>query len=150
MVCLYQSTLTAMRKSLTEGQLNDYPLWSWLIYNLADYIYYLEPRPPNSYPHIPSKEDDSIYGQWFYTILSALKETFYDANKEHLYQCLHHVPHENVASIIFDATPLDIQIKFMYALENFSIANSLEPISDDDMPALEPICYDDMPALKAV
>ena len=131
MVCLYQTTLTNLRNSLTEEQLNSRPLWAWLIYNLTDYIYYLEPHPDKNPPYIPSKEENSIYAQWFYNILSALKETFYDANEERLYKCLINVPHEDVASIIFDTTPLDIQIKFMHALEDFSI--------DDNMPALEPV-----------
>ena len=163
MVCFYGPTLMRLDKSLTDKQRNDYPLWSWLVYNLAEFIYIFDGGQYE--PYMPIDDDDSSYAHWFKHAVLALDERFTDATPERVFKCIQHCPTEEVASLIYDATSLNLQRRFMESLiprlkkeafpKEYNIPNLMEnPAKDpakeaDDMPPPEDI-PDDLPPLENI
>ena len=116
MVSFYGVTLNRLQTSLTKKEQDEYPLWSWLIFRLSEYIYKLEQHPYTSQPYIPKEHDETTYGQWFYSILPKLKEAYDDATPERLFKCCENVPAEKVAIIIYEATELSLLKGFMNSI----------------------------------
>jgi hypothetical protein len=151
MVYFYGVTLNRLQTSLTEQQLEHYPLWSWLIFRLSEYIYKLEQHPETSYPYIPKEFDETTYGRWFYSILPNLKEAYDDATPERLFKCCENAPAEEVAIIIYDATALNLQEGFMNSISSLPQSEPIEtnPANDDlsetdSLPDLIPATDDDL------
>ena len=134
MVSFYGVTLARLRTSLTQKELEHYPLWSWLIYRLSEYIYKLEPHPDTTqHIYIPmNKDDKTVYGRWFYNIMPSLKEAYDDATPERLFKCFENTPAEEVAIIIYDATALNLQEGFMNSISPLLQSEPTETNPADD------------------
>ena len=104
MVCLYGTTLDLVEKKLTVNEKKEYPVWSWFVFQLTDYIYHLDPQRAGTAPRIPSAKEDTIYSQWFRKLIIKLKKTFNDATHKIVFRCLENTPAEEVAIIVFEAT----------------------------------------------
>jgi len=112
MVCLYGTTLDLVEKKLTVNEKKEYPVWSWLIFRLTDYIYHLDPKRAGTAPRIPAPKEDTIYSQWFNKVIIKMKKTFNDAAPKIVFRCLENTPAEEVAIIVFEATESNLLNEF--------------------------------------
>jgi len=151
MVSIHGATIRRLAATLTPEQINQFPVWSWLIYELGAYIYGTYSGGLGK-PEIPGPDADNVYSYWFNAALAALGEQFDDATPALLLRCLLDGPFSpEVADLIYDAVQPNVQLAFLESLppvpatayqaeHNAMLAEDSD--TDSDMPALEP----DVPA----
>ena len=139
MVCLEGLTFDAVAKTLTPEELEQFPLWNWVIHKLITYMhsfhnhYHLPFECECMAPCIPDHHD--AYGAWFEDIYRGLLKHFDDASYKLVRAVCLNTPTEEVALIIFNATSLDNQKGFLAFLKTVEEESVFEEV-------LEPVPYD--------
>jgi len=140
MVCLYGPTLDILAKTLTKKELNEYPIWNWLIFRLNKFIYSIEnkkhKRQGAKLPPLPSYEDESLYGSWFWLMVEMCQLFDETLCEKTVYEYLINPPTEIIASRIYDSTPLDIQKNFINEISLYILPISVD--STNDTPQMPP------------
>jgi len=103
---LYGQTMCAalphLKALVSEEEWNQYYNFNWFINDISKFIYQTsEDYKKSNVPTVPQLNSDTIWGKWFNSVIDALKEEFYDANRLMAFRCLENCPHEDVAIIIF-------------------------------------------------
>ncbi len=134
MVCLYGLTIEAVQKTedfMTD--VNGFYDWNWLVHLLTRFIFQQSVEYTvykYEEPHIPiklgfTKNEVSIWNVWFTKVFKSLKKEFFDADKKRTLSVLCNCPAEEVAIIIYDSTPLNMQKTFLSYLKMLYQYNSI-------------------------
>ncbi len=118
----YNDALKCIKISLLDPQLEEYPLQNWLIYKLNFFIWAIVGKNSNNDRWYYLNEGN-MYRLWLKIVVDKLKETFYDATPTRTFKCAINCPHEDVAKIIFDATPVYIVKAFFDDLNSDEYKN---------------------------
>ena len=132
MVCLHGVTLARLKESLDLHQINQYPLWNWLVHKLTYFMYkkygvfsdlFNDPDVGegngDDVPYIPSEWGEDHYSIWFWKIYVYLETRFNDVTAQRTMNCLCNVPEEEMANMIYDLAPLEIQFAFYASLQPY-------------------------------
>ena len=118
MVCLEGITLDRIENSLSDAELNKFPLWSWLSHLLTNYIYSLEHK--DNPPKIPTSNDQTLYALWFKVMLKEFLKEFDDATPERVYRSLLNPPTADIAFMVYTATSLELQKGFLDSIHVYN------------------------------
>ena len=119
MVCLFGTAINATTvKNNDNDDFDKYTDWSWLIYDIADFIYQKSPEYDTqdgekyNHPVIPYS-NSSIWGNWFNNVIDELKTEFNDVNPSLCLRVLENCPTEEVAMLIFNTIEITVVTEFI-------------------------------------
>jgi len=91
-----------------EDEFKDSEDWNLLVFDITLWIFRKSLESEiQRFPFIPAEGSTTIWGEWFWRVVSALGGEFNDVTPSLVYRCLKNCPHEDVAMIVFDTIDMD-------------------------------------------